>query len=240
MIKKILFLLLVSNLFFVNSLYAATTQDKKNQENTRDQASLQRGAKLFINNCLSCHSASTMRFSRLADIGLTETDIQKNLMFDQGKINDPMLSAMSTEDAQIWFGNPPPDLSSITHAKSENYLYAYLTGFYRDTSRPLSWNNTAAPNTVMPHVLWEYQGVWEMEQNTNGMNALKVKQITPGKLTPEQYHTMTQDLVNYLSFMGEPEQAKRKRMGYWVLLFLGIVMLPLTYFLKREYWKDLH
>ena len=160
-------------------------------------------------------------------------------MFDQGKINDPMLSAMSKEDAQIWFGNPPPDLSSIARAKGEHYLYAYLTGFYRDAARPLNWNNTALPNTTMPHVLWEYQGVWALELDTKETKSLKQKQITPGKLTPEQYHAMTYDLVNYLSFMGEPEQIKRKKMGYWVLLFLIILMLPLTYFLRREYWKDI-
>ena len=47
----------------------------------RDQVSLQRGAQIFTNYCLSCHSASGMRFNRLKDIGLTDEEIKKNLMF---------------------------------------------------------------------------------------------------------------------------------------------------------------
>ena len=35
-------------------------------------AALQNGAKLFVNYCLNCHSASYMRYNRLRDIGLTE------------------------------------------------------------------------------------------------------------------------------------------------------------------------
>ncbi len=240
MIKKILLLLIITNLFLANGLYAANTQDKNIPTNNSDQVSLQRGAKIFADNCLGCHSARTMRFSRLFDIDLTEADIQKNIMFDQEKINDPMLSAMSREDAQVWFGHSPPDLSSIARIKGGDYLYAYLTGFYRDVKRPLNWNNITSPNTTMPHALWEYQGVWELEQSKNDITPLKAKRITPGKLTQEQYHAMTQDLVNYLSFMAEPEQFKRKKMGYGVLLFLLLIMLPLTYLLKREYWKDIH
>ena len=33
-----------------------------------EMASLQNGAKLFVNYCLSCHAASSMRYNRLRDL----------------------------------------------------------------------------------------------------------------------------------------------------------------------------
>ena len=41
-----------------------------------DMAALQHGAKLFVNYCLNCHSASYLRYNRLNDIGLTEEQIK--------------------------------------------------------------------------------------------------------------------------------------------------------------------
>ncbi|RZI95378.1 MAG: cytochrome c1, partial [Variovorax sp.] len=46
---------------------------------TNDVASLQNGAKLFVNYCLNCHSAAFMRYNRLQDIGITEQQIKDNL-----------------------------------------------------------------------------------------------------------------------------------------------------------------
>ena len=47
--------------------------------NTNDNAALQRGAKLFVNYCLNCHSAAFMRYNRLKDIGLSEQQIKERL-----------------------------------------------------------------------------------------------------------------------------------------------------------------
>jgi len=46
---------------------------------TNDLASLQNGAKIFVNYCLNCHSAAFMRFNRLKDIGLTDQQVKDNL-----------------------------------------------------------------------------------------------------------------------------------------------------------------
>ena len=98
----------------------------------RDQVSLQHGAQIFANYCLSCHSASGMRFNRLRDIGLTEDEIKKNLMFTTDKVGDVMLSAMNPKDAAKWFGAEPPDLTLIARSRGADYLYAYMRGFYKD------------------------------------------------------------------------------------------------------------
>ena len=135
-----------------------------------DAESLQRGARLFVNHCLNCHSAQYMRYNKLVDLSLTEDQIKQNLMFTTDKIGDTMKSAMSAKDAKEWFGAIPPDLSvmarsytaSVIEGSSDSppdVLAAYLRGFYQDDSRDTGWNNMVSPNIGMPHVLTELAGV---------------------------------------------------------------------------------
>ncbi len=247
--NKLKALLLVCALIGGSAFAAETVPYEKVRLDLGDQASLQRGAQVFVNYCLTCHSASVMRYNRLTDLGLTEEDIVKNLMFTTDKVGDTMISTMSKEDAKLWFGNAPPDLSTIARSRGADYLYAYLKGFYQDTSRPLGWNNTVLPNAAMPHVLWELQGVHELVVDAKGQPVLEEKNgvlqakfavTTTGFKTEAEYDATARDLVNYMVYMGEPAQVKRHQIGYAVLLFLLLVMLPLSYFLNREYWKDIH
>ncbi len=197
-----------------------------------DQASLQRGARTFINNCLNCHSANYMRYNRLVDIGLSEQQIKDNLLFAGTKIGDTMKVAMQPEEAKKWFGVAPPDLSVETRARGVDWLYAYMRGFYRDETTPSGWNNTVYDKVAMPHVLYEMQGIQELNHETHQLELVK-----PGKLSPEEYNNYVADLTNYMAFMGEPAKQQRKAIGLWVLLFLG-VMLVLAKKLKSAYWKD--
>lgn len=138
-------------------------------KNINDMASLQNGAKLFVNYCLNCHSANSMRYNKLADIGLTDDQIRDNLLFTGEKIGDLMHIAMTPQDAKKWFGTTPPDLSVIARAKSINagpsgadYLYTYLRTFYRDASKASGWDNLVFPSVGMPHVMWAQQGPREL------------------------------------------------------------------------------
>ena len=46
-----------------------------------DQASLQRGARLFVNYCLSCHSAEYSRYNRVGkDLGISDELVSENLV----------------------------------------------------------------------------------------------------------------------------------------------------------------
>ncbi|MDO4227970.1 MULTISPECIES: cytochrome c1 [Neisseria] len=225
----------------------------------RDQESLQRGAQIFTNYCLSCHSATAMRFNRLQDIGLTEDEIKNNLMFTTDKVGDVMHAAINPADAKKWFGAAPPDLSLIARSRGADYLYAYMRGFYKDPTRPTGWNNTVLPNAAMPHPLWQQQGVQAVELDAKGQpvmvkdahgnlvpklhwesTGLQTRQLPNGKVITKEYDDYARDLVNFMVYMGEPAQLQRKRTGYIVLIFLMAVMLPLAYFLKKEYWKDVH
>jgi len=134
-----------------------------------DLAALQNGAKIFVNNCLNCHSASAMRYNKLADLGLSDEQIAENLLFTGEKVGDLMTVAMRAADAKVWLGTAPPDLSVIARAKSVNagpsgadYIYTYMRTFYRDASKQTGWDNLVFPSVGMPHVLWHDQGPREL------------------------------------------------------------------------------
>ncbi len=214
--------------------------------------SLQNGAKLFVNYCLNCHSAVSMRYNRLKDLGLTDDQIKNNLLFSGEKVGDLMTTVLKPADAKAWFGAVPPDLSVIARAKASpagtggDYLYTYLRSFYKDDTRPTGWNNMVLPNVAMPHAMWQQQGVRtvKMVEEKDPHDATKTvhkfagyEQVTPGSMTATEFDTATADLVGYLEWMAEPAQGTRKRLGVWVLLFLSVFAL-LTWRLSASYWKE--
>ncbi|WP_137925322.1 cytochrome c1 [Cupriavidus sp. 2SB] len=210
---------------------------------TSDVSSLQRGAKLFVNYCLNCHGASMMRYNRLKDLGLTDDQIRQNLLFTGDKVGDTMTVAMPPKDAKAFFGAAPPDLSVIARARGNDWLYTYLRTFYRDDTRATGWNNLVFPAVGMPHVLWELQGVRvpkfaEVEEHGHKVQKLAGwEQVTAGKMSTQEYDQAAADLVNYLNWMAEPAQSRRKRLGVWVLLFLGVFAI-FAWRLNAAYWKD--
>ncbi|MDP3842453.1 MAG: cytochrome c1 [Oxalobacteraceae bacterium] len=221
-------------------------------DRSTDMAALQNGAKLFVNYCLNCHAAASMRYNRLRDIGLTEDQIKTNLLFTSEKVGDLMQTAMTAKDAKELFGVVPPDLSVIARARSSgdgsgaDWLYTYLRTYYKDDTRPTGWNNMVFPNVGMPHVLWELQGtrtakfVEEKDQHSAGVvhKFAGFQQVAAGKLSTSDYDAAVADLVGYLQWMGEPIQNTRKRLGVWVLLFLGIFFV-VTWRLNAAFWKDI-
>ena len=210
--------------------------------NLDDYASLQRGARIFTNYCLSCHSANAMRYSRLEDIGLSKDQIKNNLMFAAANVGDTMSISMSPENAKEWFGAAPPDLSVEARARTPDWLYTYLRGFYLDPSRPTGWNNTVFEKVGMPNVLWSLQGEQVLKKGADPHDehaAPEFELVKAGKMTPIEYNAMVGDLVNYLTWMGEPIKTTRQELGIVVLLFLGVFFV-LAYYLKKEFWKDIH
>jgi len=223
--------------------------DKFPTEKMTDLASLQNGAKLFVNYCLNCHSAAFMRFNRLKDIGLDDKQIKDNLLFTTDKVGEVMKSAINPRQAKEWFGANPPDLTVIARAKASHsgtgadYLYTYLRTYYRDETKATGWNNLAFPSVGMPHVLWELQGdrrpVFETRsEHGHDVHVFKGwQQVSPGTLSPLKYDEAVADLVAYLQWMGEPAQNDRVRIGVWVLLFLFGFMY-IAWRLNAAYWKD--
>ena len=224
----------IFSLFFsLNSFSASNVDLTKAPIDLTDNQSLQRGARTFVNYCLNCHSANYMRYSNLIDIGLSPETIKRDLMFNADKIGDTMAVNMPVKDSKKWFGVTPPDLSVVARSRGADWIYSYMRGFYSDPSRAMGWNNTVLLNSAMPHILWELEGEKILNPETK-----QLEKFSAGKLNTKEYDSLIADLTNYLVFMSEPDQLKRKKMGYYVIGFL-LLLLFLTINLKKEFWRDI-
>jgi ubiquinol-cytochrome c reductase cytochrome c1 subunit len=211
--------------------------------NVFDAAARQSGAKWFINYCLSCHSANYMRYNRLAeDFGLSSDQVRENFIFDNRRMGSAMTIAMDKEDAGVWFGQEPPDLSLIGRSRGADWIYAYLRTFYVDDSG--NWNNLMLPNLSMPHVLWELQGIQKAVFHTvtdeNGNETPQFDHfevVQAGSMSAEEYDTVARELATFFEYLGDPAKLKRKTIGWKVIIFL-VLLTYLAYLLKVEYWRD--
>lgn len=207
-------------------------------------ASLQRGATNFVNYCLGCHSLKYMRFGRMAkDLGIPEEQLSNSLIPTGATPNDYMLSTFPAADAELWFGRAAPDLSLTARAKGPDYIYRFLKGFYVDTTKPSGTNNLALDGAAMPAVLSDLEGVKAAvfgegaAGHGGGLHVERFEQVSAGSLTPAQFDGFVRDTVNFLDYVGEPDQVQRRSIGIWVVLFL-MVFTALAWMLKTEYWKD--
>ena len=230
--------------------------------NMDDKRSLQNGAKLFVNYCLSCHSASYARYNRVAaDLDIPLHLLKENLMFTTEKTGDLMTTTMPPEDAKRWFGVTPPDLTLVSRVRKPDWIYTYLRAFYQDEGSPSGWNNSLFENVAMPHAMYELQGVQryvgkvekddhgagaahaaESDTSTDGYTVVggaKFELVHEGKLSPVEFDKAMADLTSFLAYLAEPAQMQRKKIGVYSLIFLFILM-GLSYLLKKEYWRDVH
>ncbi len=220
--------------------------DKANNDLT-DKASLQNGAKLFMNYCFGCHSTQYQRYERVAnDLDIPLELAKENLVFDpEAKIGDLMVNTMPQKQAGNWFGAPPPDLTLVARVRGADWLYTYLRSFYADPSRPFGVNNVTFPNVGMPHVLEELQGVPSAIYETKMVDGEEVNVIVGtetdgrGELSSSEYDSAVRDLVNFLEYSGDPVKLERHALGWWVMAFLVLFTIVVV-LLKKEYWRDVH
>ena len=211
-----------------------------------DKDSLKRGAEVFVNYCMGCHSLQYMRYNRMGeDLGMDEVQVRQSFIFNDAKPGDLMVSSMRPKDGEKWFGTAVPDLTLVTRWRSTDWLYTYLKSFYQDPGRPYGVNNAVFPDVGMPHVLAPLQGVQkavysEAEGDGHGpIEGVEPDPEQPGTMSAEEYDDMVRDLTNFLTYAGEPIKLERQRLGIYVLLFLAVFFV-LAYMLKKEYWKDVH
>ena len=207
-----------------------------------DKVSLQRGAKLFVNYCLSCHGAKYMRYNRMgADLEISEQMVVQNLLFAGDKTGETMTVALSKEQGEKWFGKAPPDLSVIARSKGPDWIFTFLLSFYESPSRPFGVNNTVLEGTAMPAVLSGLQGIQVLDDSASddGDHLPKFQLKKQGSMNPAEYRKAVRDLVNFLDYVGEPAQLIRNKLGVWVLLFLAFFCW-ISRSLYKEYWKDVH
>ena len=208
-----------------------------------NKASLQRGARNFVNYCLGCHSAKYVRYNRLAaDLQLSEQQLTDNLMFTGEQPFDTMAIAMRPEDAERWFNVAPPDLSLIARSRGTDYIYTFLRSFYVAPNRLTGVDNRVMPGTSMPHVLWPLQGiqraVYATDEEHGGTEVFeRFELVRPGELGVEEFDDVVRDIVNFLDYVSEPIKRERQQLGIRVIGFL-LVFLLISFMLKKEIWKD--
>ncbi len=197
-----------------------------------DQPSMQRGAKIFMESCLGCHSTQYQRYQRVATDLAIDIDSMNAMIHTDAKIGDLMLSSMPQTEAAKWFGAAPPDLTMVARVRGSDWLYSYLISFYQDDSRPFGVNNLVFPSVGMPHVLERLQGRPILKENGTIV-------ASGGTMSAEEYQQVALDLTNFLTYSAEPIRTTRESMGVWILGFLAVFFV-IAYLLKREYWRDVH
>lgn len=212
-------------------------------------ASLQRGARNFIGYCSGCHSLKYMRYSRMAeDLKVPEAQLEEFLLLPGSKKSDYITTSLTAADGEAWFGKAPPDLSLMARSRGTDYLFQFLKSFYANPKAATGVDNLALPGTAMPHALSELQGVQtavfkdvevkDAEGNTQTQKVFfAFEPGVPGALSDAEYDEFIRDTVNFLDYVGEPAQLKRRGLGVWVVLFL-LLFTGIAYLLKQEYWKD--
>ncbi len=217
-----------------------------------NKESLQRGAALFTNYCMACHSMEYARYKRVSDdLGIPPELYEENLIFTGAKIGELMENSMDKDMAADWFGAPPPDLTLESRLRGEDWIYSYLRGFYKDDTRPLGVNNVVFENVGMPHVMADLQGLCAAEPRIGEgasvdplsgdvRNADTCPEWeTEGSMSPAEFNAAMYDLTNFMSYMGDPIKVEWERLGMFALIFVAIFFI-FAYLLNREYWKDVH
>lgn len=213
--------------------------------NIKDKPRLQRGARMFMNYCSGCHSLKYLRYNRMAeDLGITNFDgqidqdlLKNNLIFTHSTPFDPINVALPPEDAKQWFGKVPPDLSLVARSRGPAWIYTYLKSFYQDKSRPFGTNNILIPNVAMPNILEPLMGNSILVENKES-HASYLLLVEPGDMQESQFDDALKDIVTFLTYVGEPAQLVRYKLGVFVIGFL-LILLVVSYNLKKVYWRRL-
>ncbi len=221
------------------------------QTDLSNKASLQNGAKLYMNYCYGCHSLEYVRYNSMAeDLGITEDQLEEFFLFGDQKPGDLMKASMSKENGTAWLGKAPPDLTLVARRKAQgpDWIYTFLRSFYADPNTVTGWNNTVLPNTSMPNVLWGMQGIQALShddehqgdgEGDHGPAAPQFELMQAGAMSAVDFDTQITDLTAFLEYVAEPAKIKREKLGVWVLLYLSLFTF-VAYLLKREFWKDVH
>lgn len=242
---KITMCLAVAGILSANAFAAGSGVGLDSARNDPDdKASLQRGARNFMNYCSGCHSAKYVRYNRISSgLDLSEAQVMENLMFNAERSFETIQSSMPIADAMRWFGQAPPDMSLMARSKGTDYIYNFLRGFYLDPDSPTGVDNLYLAGTSMPHVLWELQGFQravfvEGESKAEGEVFQGFDHATTGTMSADEFDVFVRDTVNFLEYISEPIRSTRRALGVWVLAFLAF-FLVLAWLLEKEIWKDI-
>ena len=183
---------------------------------TTDATTVERGADTLMANCHSCHSMKYIKYRDLLKFGMDKQKVD-TWRGDQS-LDTPLLAQMSENDAVQSFGKAPPDLSLMVKARDGgvSYVYSYLLAYHNTADGVLE--NPVYPETKMPDALG-------ISSATDDTQRAEIK----GK---------ARDIVTFLAWVADPHEAERKRLGYYVLVYLAVLTV-LLYYVKNQVWAKL-
>jgi ubiquinol-cytochrome c reductase cytochrome c1 subunit len=211
---------------------------------TIDKASAQRGLQIYKTICSNCHALTELSYRNIAALGYTEDEIkafaagfQVDDLDDKGQpvkrkarpsdhFVPPFPNEAAARDANA--GALPPDLALIAKSRKggPDYVYSLLQG-YEAAPADLKMGDGLNYNKFFPgHQIAMPQPIDDGD--------IKFADGTPNTLAQE-----AKDIATFLEWAAEPEADQRKRMGWWVMLFL-VPMTVLLYAVKRRVWANLH
>jgi cytochrome c1 len=179
-------------------------------------AARRHGAETAAGVCLGCHNLRFVRYGDLTQLGFNPQSLER---LRQGKDAGEALKTELTPDMlRDSFGLVPPDLSLMARARDggPRYIYGLLTGFYQKPDG--SVDNRVFPGVKMPDVLG-ISGVQDPVQRA----ALEGQ---------------ARDVAAFLAWSADPHAGERRRLGGYVLAYLGLLTVML-YLSKRRIWQRL-
>ena len=212
---------------------------------TYDRAALQRGFQVYKQVCSACHPVKHLRFSDLAALGYTPSEIRAIAASDQvtdgpndqgqmyqrpGRPSDPIPGSFPNDQAARAAngGALPPDLSMIVKAREggPDYVFAILNGF-----KP--------PPSGFQVPQGRYYNEFFPGQQIAMPPPLSDGAVTYADGTKATVPQMAHDVATFLAWASEPNLDTRHRIGAKVFLFL-IVAVGAFYGVKRKIWAVVH
>lgn len=179
-------------------------------------AAIQRGAETFMGQCHSCHTLKYMHYGDLKHFGMDQHKVDE---WRGDQALDAIISSQMSEEAALQsFAKVPPDLSLMIKAREggPDYVYSYLLGYYTDKDGMTA--NHVFPATKMPDILGG--------------------SITSDAAQLESIHKQASDIVSFLTWVADPHEQERRRLGYYVLAYLSVLTV-LLYLVKDRVWSRL-
>ena len=224
-----------------------------------DQGQLQRGLKIYTENCASCHSLNLLSYRNLADLGYNDAQIkayaaefevtdgpnEDGEMFDRpakpaDRFKGPY--ANDKEAAAVNNGALPPDFSLLAKARAPErgfptFIFDIFTMYAEngpDYIYSLLTGYTGEQTEDGLHIN-PYFASGEALAMAPPLSVDNVVEYDDG--TEATLEQNSKDIAAFMMWAAEPGLQQRKERGFIVMLFL-LIFAGLLYFTKKKVWSD--
>jgi ubiquinol-cytochrome c reductase cytochrome b/c1 subunit len=230
-----------------------------------NEAQLQRGFKIYREVCSSCHSLSLLSIGSLAEAGgpgfseaqvtqiaseykIADLDDKGQPLERAGRPADhfppPFPNALAAAAAN---GVAPPDMSTLAKARgySRGFPFFIFDAFMQYQEQGPDYIAALLMGYKDPPLAgFTLPASGHYNEYFPGHNIAMPPPLTDGQVTyddgsPQTLVQYSQDVAAFLMWAAEPKLVQRKRIGFQVIIFLG-VLTGLLYLTKKKVWSSVH